>query len=48
MPADMRERSQRPGVAEQAQKTFERLQQLDDDLIHMPFFSIVAERGQMS
>lgn len=45
MPADMRERYQRPGVAEQAQQTFERLQQLDDAMIHMPFFNIVAERG---
>lgn len=45
MPADMRERYQQPGVAEQAQQTFERLQQLDDDMIHMPFFNIIAERG---
>lgn len=45
MPADMRKRYQQPGVAEEAQKTFERLQQLDDDVIHMPFFNIVAERG---
>lgn len=45
MPADMRERFAQPGVATQAQQTFERLQQLDDDVIHMPFFNIVAERG---
>lgn len=45
MPAEMRERYEQPGMAEQAQKTFERLQQLDDDVIHMPFFNIIAERG---